>query len=204
MQNIFENYIQYISSKFALDFFISGKEFINGIGENAKEKIKNVCNELSSELKEKSIDLSKQYSFEEKNYGYGADWVVSLVEFVANNSWVGATAKIGGLVTLGKHIVNFIKKRKNQSIFIGIKTSRIVSIGKISEDVEIRDIELLAEYQLNRGETGFAEKEFLFIWGINKYNASPQEIFNNDGAYPGTIYIVNIDWRGNVKSVNKF
>lgn len=204
MQNIFENYIQYISSKFALDFFISGKEFINGIGEDAKEKIKNVCNELSSELKEKSISLSNQYSFKEKNYGYGADWAVSLVEFIANNSWVGVAAKIGGLITLSKHIVNFIEKRKNQNIFMGIETSKIVSIGKISENIEIRDIELLAEYRLNRGETGFVEKEFLFIWGINKYNPGPQEIFNNDSEYLGTIYIVNIDWRGNVKSINKF
>lgn len=204
MQNIFENYIQYISSKLALDFFISGKEFINGIGEDAKEKIKNICKELSSELKEKSIDLSNKYSFKEKNYGYGTDWAVSFVEFVANNSWVGAAAKIGGLITLGKHIVNFIEKRKDKNIFIGIKTSRIVSIGKISEDIEIKDIELLAEYQLNRGQMGFVEKEYLFIWGINKYNPGPQEIFNNDSEYLGTIYIVNIDWRGNVKSINKF
>ena len=148
------DHVKILDENIALDFYIGGREFIDGIGDPAKQRIKSFSEELSSKLKDISIPRPESYRFQEKNYGYGADWVVAFIEFVANNDWISAVAKIGGLITLGKHIRDFVTKKRDQNVFLGIRAGRLVAINAVSEVVEVHDVELLTEYELDRGEAG--------------------------------------------------
>ena len=144
----------------ALDFYMGGREFLDGIGEPAKQKVKNLSEEISLKFKNASLPYPESYRLQEKNYGYGADWIIVLVEFIANNDWIGAVAKAGGIISPGKHIRDFIKKKSDQNVYLGIKTGRLIAVNAISEVAEIQDVEFLSEVELDRGESGFAEKEY--------------------------------------------
>jgi len=187
-----------------LDFYIGGREFLDGIGDPARQKIKNFSEELSLEFNSASLSCPESYRLQEKNYGYGADWIIVLVEFIANNDWIGAAAKVGGLISLGKHVRDFIKKRSDQNVYLGIRASRLVAVNAINEMVEIRDVELLSEVELDRGESGFAEKEYLFVLGVNKQVPTSLDVYNKDNIYRGIVFVALISWKGEVKSINKF
>ncbi len=191
----------------ALDLYLSGKEFINGIGNDAKIKIGKVLNQLEGEIKDVTRIGIHEHTVGEKNYGYGADWPVALIEYIAHADWLKAIATTGGVITFSKHIASVFKKlfdKKESSLYLGINSAQFFAIYYISKDIDIKNIELLNKFEINRGEMGFVSKEFLFTFGINKSKLGKQEKSNNEKIYYGIIYTVHLDWLGNLRGLQKF
>jgi hypothetical protein len=118
-----------------INFYITGREFLDGLGQEGKIKIDTLAREFNKEVQEAEVKS------EEKNYGRGADWVVILVEFIAQNPYIGAVAKIGGLITLCKHLVEFFNNKKEKGLLLGLQSGRYYSIFEVSKQINIDSIE---------------------------------------------------------------
>lgn len=201
------NFIFRQKKKPVIDLYISGKEFINGISDDAKIKIGKVLNQLEGEIKTTTkIDIHK-HTVDEKNYGYGADWPVALIEYIAHADWLKAIATTGGVITFAKHIANAFKKifdKKECSLYLGINSAQFFAVHYLSKDINIENIELLNKFEINRKQAGFVSKEFLFIFGVNKSNFHVLDKSNKEKFYNGIIYTVHLDWLGNLKGLQRF
>ena len=188
----------------SLDFLITGKEFINGVGDEAEEKVNRIYSDFSNELKANSIDSEFKKPIEEKNYGRSADWPFAVVEFLATNPYVKAAATASGLITLGKHVISFFSKNKENGIFLGIDSGRMYAAAKLSEDINILNIITLSQFELNRSDTGFDAREYLYVFGINESEYDVQDTANKDSYFKGDIYVVHLSWEGTVINVTKY
>lgn len=196
-------------NKNSLDLYISNSELIrNGLTEKSKKEIADFSSEFEKEVKDITKTEIRKSLVKEKNYGMGADWTVAFVEFVARSDFLKAIATTGGLITFSKHIVTIFKKfmeRKDPSILLGIRTAKFFAVKYISDEISVKNLKLVKSYELNRGETGFMDKEYLFIFSVNKVKINDvQNRFNREKKYTEEIFIVCIDWRGNLKSIKRF
>ena len=192
------------SQQESLNFLVTGREFTNGVSDEAKEKINTIYSSFSDEMKTNSIDTAFEKPIEEKNYGRGADWAFAVVEFLATNSYVKAAATTGGLITLGKHVVSFFSKNKKNGVFLGIDAGRMFAAAKLAEDVEILNITTLNQIEINRSKTGFDNREYLYVFGVNKFEYDVQDSANKDNYFKGDIYTVHLSWEGTVINVTKY
>ena len=188
----------------SVNFLVTGKEFINGVGVEAKEKVNAIYSDFSDELKIHSINTAFEKSIEEKNYGRGADWVLAAVEFLATNPYVKAASTTGGLITLGKHIASFFNKKREEGVFLGIDAGRMFAAAELSEEVNVKNISTLSQIEINRSDSGFDNREYLYVFGVNQYKYDVQDTANNDLYFRGDIYLVHLTWEGVVVNVTKY
>jgi hypothetical protein len=85
-----------------------------------------------------------------------------------------------------------------------MQTARFYGVYYISEKIDIKNIELIQSFELNRGDTGFTKKEYLLIFGVNKHDLDVQDKYNADKSYNGTIFSVHLNWVGELMEITRY
>ncbi len=181
------------------DLYISDIDVTTGNLQDYKksEKLKGVIEDIRGE----KLFAELSFSSEEKNFGYGADWVLILVEWFSKSDIANALANFGGIVGLANAFSSLFQKLKNKrekyDLRVGLNSAKLLALdaitkGDTSESPDNFSNRFLLEYELGR-ETIAEEKDFIFV--VRKQSKCVEDNHND--------FFVHINWLGDIKAIKR-
>lgn len=179
------------------DLYISDLDVTIGNLQDHKksEKLKSVVDDIKGE----KLFAELSFSSEEKNFGYGADWVLILVEWFSKSDVANALANFGGIIGLAHTFSALLQKLKSKrekyDLRVGLNSAKLLALDVIaresaSENGDDLLYEFLLEYELSR-EVIAEEKDFIFV--VRKQLQGVKSEYND--------FFVHINWFGDIKEI---
>jgi len=181
------------------DIYVSDIDVTTGNLQDYKksEKLKSVI----EDIKKERLLTELSFSSEEKNFGYGADWVLILVEWFSKSDVANALANFGGIIGLA-HAFSILlhklkAKREKYDLRVGLNSSKLLALDAVTKEDNLENqnnflYKFLLEYELGR-EIIAEEKDFIFVMRKQSKNA--------EGNYND--FFVHINWLGDIKDIRK-
>lgn len=181
------------------DLYISDIDVTTGNLQDYKqsEKLKGVIKDIKKEVLFAELSCNS----EEKNFGYGADWVLILVEWFSKSDVANALANFGGIVGLAHAFSALFQKlkakREKHDLRVGLSSAKLLALDAITREGNLENqndllYQLLLEYELSR-EIIAEEKDFIFILRKQSKNSGSD---CND-------FFVHINWLGDIKTIKQ-
>ena len=191
--------LEELSNMPLFDLYISDVDVTTGNLQDYKksEKLKGVI----EDVKEERLFAELSFGSEEKNFGYGADWILILVEWFSKSDVANALANFGGIISLAHAFSALFQKLKSRrekyDLRVGLNSAKLLALDAIAkkDTSENRDdflYKFLLEYDLNR-EVIAEEKDFIFV--VRKQLKGTEN--NCDD------FFVHINWLGDIKAIEK-
>lgn len=179
------------------DLYISDLDVTTGNLQDHKksEKLKSVVDDIKGE----KLFAELSFSSEEKNFGYGADWVLILVEWFSKSDVANALANFGGIIGLAHAFSALLQKlkskREKHDLRVGLNSAKLLALDviareSVSENGDDLLCEFLLEYELSR-EVIAEEKDFIFV--VRKQLQGVKSEYND--------FFVHINWFGDIKEI---
>lgn len=181
------------------DLYISDIDVTTGNLQDYKqsEKLRGVIEDIKKEVLFAELSCNS----EEKNFGYGADWVLILVEWFSKSDVANALANFGGIVGLAHAFSALFQKlkakREKHDLRVGLDSAKLLALDAVTKEGNLENqndllYQFLLEYELSR-EIIAEEKDFIFILRKQSKNAGSD---CND-------FFVHINWLGDIKAIKQ-
>ncbi len=181
------------------DLYVSDIDVTTGNLQDHKksEKLRSVIDDVKGE----KLFAELSFSSEEKNFGYGADWVLILVEWFSKSDVANALANFGGMISLAHAFSTLLQKLKSKrekyDLRVGLNSAKLLALDVIARESVLENngeflYKFLLEYELSR-EVIAEEKDFIFV--VRKQSKGVKSNHND--------FFVHINWLGDIKEIKK-